>query len=167
MVLHDRENNYDFVKTVPGKWWNSCVYCKTSQVSFFRFNCNVTSIKYHSESSIGGERTYYHSKSLIATKIYNFIMSFFSCWGPDTIKCYNIWPNDGLTVPNCYLFHLELNIWVTFVNTDIAVVFKTATFFFDVMIGNEEAWLSLECEKWCLKLMTYVWSIQQFVSMIH
>ena len=31
MVLHGRENKHDFVKTVPGKWWNLCVFSKTSR----------------------------------------------------------------------------------------------------------------------------------------
>ena len=28
--FHDRENKHDFVKIVPGKWWNLCVFSKTS-----------------------------------------------------------------------------------------------------------------------------------------
>ena len=31
MVFHDRENKHDFVKTVPGKWWNLCVFSKPSR----------------------------------------------------------------------------------------------------------------------------------------
>ena len=37
--FHDRVNKHDFVKTVPGKWWNICVSSKTSLVSLYRFHC--------------------------------------------------------------------------------------------------------------------------------
>ena len=36
-VFHDREDKHDFVKTVPGKWWNLCVFGKTFPVSLYRF----------------------------------------------------------------------------------------------------------------------------------
>ena len=39
MVSHDRENKHDFVKTVPDKCWNLCVFSKTSLVSLYRCHC--------------------------------------------------------------------------------------------------------------------------------
>ena len=39
MVFHDRENKHDFIKTVPGKWLNLCVFSVTSPVSLYRFHC--------------------------------------------------------------------------------------------------------------------------------
>ena len=41
VVFHDRENKHDFVKTVPGKWCNLCVFSKISLVSLYRFHCNT------------------------------------------------------------------------------------------------------------------------------
>ena len=41
VVFHDRENKHDFVKTVPGKWWNLCVFSKTSlQHVFISTTCS-------------------------------------------------------------------------------------------------------------------------------
>ena len=37
VVFHDREDKLDFVKTMTGKWWNLCVFIKTS--SLYRFHC--------------------------------------------------------------------------------------------------------------------------------
>ena len=39
VVFPDKENKQDFVKNVPGKWWNLCVFSKTSPVSLYRFHC--------------------------------------------------------------------------------------------------------------------------------
>ena len=39
VVFHDRENEHHFVKTVPGKWSNLCVFSKTFPISLYRFHC--------------------------------------------------------------------------------------------------------------------------------
>ena len=39
VLFHDSENKYDFVKSVPGKRWNLCVFSKTFEVSLYRFHC--------------------------------------------------------------------------------------------------------------------------------
>ena len=39
VVSHDTENKHDFVKTVPDKCWNLCVFDKTSPVLLYRFHC--------------------------------------------------------------------------------------------------------------------------------
>ena len=39
VVSYHRENKHDFVKTVPGKLWNLCVFSKTFPVSLYRFHC--------------------------------------------------------------------------------------------------------------------------------
>ena len=41
VVFHDRENKHDFVKTVPGKLWNLCVFSRTFLVSLYRFHCST------------------------------------------------------------------------------------------------------------------------------
>ena len=40
VVSHDRENKHDFVKIVPDKCWNLCVFSKTFPVLLYRFHCN-------------------------------------------------------------------------------------------------------------------------------
>ena len=54
VVFHSRENKHDFVKTVPGKWQNLCVFSKTSPVSLHRFHwSNITALhknKHHDTS---------------------------------------------------------------------------------------------------------------------
>ena len=39
VVFHGRENKHDFVKNVPGNWWNLYDFGKTSLVSLYRFHC--------------------------------------------------------------------------------------------------------------------------------
>ena len=41
VVFHGRENKYDFVKTLLGKWWNLCVFSKIFPVSLYRFHRTV------------------------------------------------------------------------------------------------------------------------------
>ena len=43
VVFHGREKKHDFVKTVPGKWWNLCVFSKTFPVSLYKFHCSKSS----------------------------------------------------------------------------------------------------------------------------
>ena len=46
VVFYDRENKHDFVKTVPCKCSNLCVFSKTSPVLLYRFRCiDLSSVK--------------------------------------------------------------------------------------------------------------------------
>ena len=41
VVFLGREDKHDFIKTVPDKWQNLCVFSKTSMVSLYRLHCTT------------------------------------------------------------------------------------------------------------------------------
>ena len=76
VVFHDRENKHDFVKTAPGKWWNLCVFSKTSPVSLYRFHCTCSSLTHWGRDKNGHHFPDDIFKCIFLSEKYEFRLRF-------------------------------------------------------------------------------------------